>query len=132
MSNFRPISLCNVIYKIVSKVIANHLKPLLNSIISETQSVFINNRLITENILIAYESLHHMKNNCTGKQGFMVFKLDMSKANDRVEWSFLEQILLKLSFHDDWVALLMECITTVSYSILLNGEPKGCLYLPGV
>ena len=125
MSNFRPISLCNVIYKIVSKVIANHLKPLLNSIISETQSVFINNRLITENILIAYESLHHMKNNCTGKQGFMVFKLDMSKANDRVEWSFLEQILLKLSFHDDWVALLMECITTVSYSILVNREPKG-------
>ena len=125
VSDFRPISLCNVIYKIVSKVIANRLKPLLDSIVSETQSAFVANRLITDNILIAFESLHHMKNNCSGKQGYMAFKLDMSKVYDRVEWAFLEQILLKLGFHEDCVALLMECITLVSYSILVNGEPKG-------
>ena len=65
-----------------------------------------------------------MKNNCTGKQGFMALKLDMSKTYDKVEWSFFEQIPLKLGFHEDCVALLMECITTVSYSILVNGEPK--------
>ena len=82
-------------------------------------------KLITDNILIAFESLHCMKNNCLGKQRYMAFKLDMSKTYDRVEWAFLEQILLKLGFHEDWVALLMECITTVSYSILVNGEPKG-------
>ena len=95
VSDFRPISLSNVIYKIVSKVIVNRLKPLLDSIISETQSAFIADRFITNNILIAFESLHHMKNNCTGKQGFMALKLDMSKAYDRVERSFLERILLK-------------------------------------
>ncbi|XP_050241121.1 uncharacterized protein LOC126690018 [Quercus robur] len=125
--DFRPISLCNVIYKIVSKVIANRLKPLLNSIISEAQSAFIGDRLITDNILIAFESLHHMKATCTGKTGFMALKLDMSKAYDRVEWIFLEQILLRMGFREEWVALIMECITTVSYSILVNGEPKGLI-----
>ena len=85
VSDFRPISLYNVIYKIISKVIANRLKPLLDSIISETQSAFIADRLIADHILIAFESLHHMKTNCTRKKGFMAMKLDMSKAYDRVE-----------------------------------------------
>ena len=125
MTDFRPISLCNVIYKIVSKVIANCLKPFLNSIILEAQSAFIVDKLITDNILIAFESLHHMKNTCMGKTGFMALKLDMSKTYDRVEWLFLEKILLRMGLQESWVALIMECITTVSYSILVNGEPKG-------
>ena len=66
-----------------------------------------------------------MRTSCTGKKGFMAMKLDMSKAYDRVEWVFLEKILLKMGFLCTWVALIMECITTVSYSILVNGEPKG-------
>ena len=70
---FRPISLCNMIYKIVSKVIANHFKPFLNSIISEAQSAFTADRLIIDNILIAFdESLPHMKTTCTKKTSFMV------------------------------------------------------------
>ena len=125
--DFHLISLCNVIYKIISKAIANRFKPLLNSIISETQSAFIADRLITDNILIAFEFLHHMKNSCSGKKGFMAMKLDMSKAYDRVEWVFLEKILFKMGFSDTWVALIMECIISVSYSILVNGEPKGVI-----
>ena len=100
VNDFRPTSLCNVIYKIVSKVIANRLKPFLNSIISEAQSAFTADRLITDNIFIAFESLHHMKNTCMGKKGFMALKLDMSKAYDRVEWLFLEKILLRMGFQE--------------------------------
>ncbi|XP_030939934.1 uncharacterized protein LOC115964836 [Quercus lobata] len=98
VTGFRPISLCNVIYKTISNVLAIHLKPMLHSIISKTQSVFIANRLISDNFLIAFESLHHMKTNDIGKNGFMAMILDMSKAYDMVEWSFLKQILLKLGF----------------------------------
>ena len=58
-----------------------------------------------------------------GKVGFMAFKLDMSKAYNRVEWSFLKQIMLRMGFHEKWVDLLMMCITSVSYSLLINGEP---------
>ena len=79
VSNFRPISFCNLIYKIISKLIANRLKPVLNSIISETQNAFIADRLITNNILITFESLHHMKNNCTRKKGFMAIKVEFRK-----------------------------------------------------
>ena len=124
VSEFIPISLCNVIYKVVSKVIANRLKPFLNSIISETQSAFIADKLITDNVLIAFESLHHMKTCCSRKTGFMALKLDMSKAYDRMEWVFLEKILLKMGFQNSGVSLIMECITTVSYSVLVNGETQ--------
>ena len=98
IAQFRPISLSNVIYNILSKVIVNRLKPFLNSIMSEVQSAFVADRVITDNILIAFESLHHMKIQCSGKTGFMALKLDMSKAYDRVEWVFLEKILLKMGF----------------------------------
>ena len=68
-----------------------------------------------------------MKTICIGKAGFMALKLNMSKAYDGVEWIFLEQIILRMGFREAWVALTMECITTVSYSILVNGEPKGLI-----
>lgn len=89
MMDLRPISLCNVTYKVILKVLANRLKLMLNYLIFETQSAFILGRFITDNIMVSYEVMHFMKRKTQGKTGWKALKLDMSKAYDQVEWIFL-------------------------------------------
>ena len=75
----------------------------------------------TDNVLIAYELVHALWYKRTGKEGFMAWKLYMSKVYDRGEWSFLEAIMRRMNFGDRWVSWIMCCVKSISYSILLNG-----------
>ena len=127
MTKYRPISisLCNVIYKLLAKTLANHLRKILPVIISDTQSAFVNSRLITDNVLVAFETMHHISQKKIGRQGEMTGKLDMSKEYDRVEWICLDKIMEKLGFHQRWKGLMMQCISSVTYAVRINGKPKG-------
>ncbi|XP_056847372.1 uncharacterized protein LOC130498048 [Raphanus sativus] len=128
MTEFRPISLCNVSYKIISKLLCKRLKRILPRLISETQSAFVAKRLITDNILVAQESFHALRTNKRCREDFMAIKTDMSKAYDRVEWSFIAALMLKMGFDERLVDLIMCCVTSVSYQVLVNGQPRGRIF----
>ena len=96
--DFRSISLCNVVYKLFSKVLVNRLKFFLAKAIPKSQSAFFfpSRRLISDNVLVAFEMLHYLKGKTQVKLGYMTLKLDMSKTYDRVEWEFLEKTMRHL------------------------------------
>jgi hypothetical protein len=98
MKDLRPISLCNVLYKILSKVLANRLKPLLNRYIFIEQSAFVADRSILDNVMVAMETIHHMKCKVKGKVGEEALKIDISKAYDRVDCKYLMNIMKKWGF----------------------------------
>ena len=127
VTKFRHINLRNVIYKLLSKVLTNRLKKVLSLIILMSQSAFISEHLIIDNILVNFETLHHIKIQNIRRKWFIIVKLDMNKAYDMVEWVFLKQIMRQLSFHDKSITLMIECISIVSYSIMVNEELKGLI-----
>ena len=127
VSEYRHISLSNVVYKLTSKVLPNRFKTLLPSLITKNQSSFPSERLITNNVLVAFEIMNTISQKKSGKTGSMALKLDMSKAFDRVEWSCLEQIMRKMGFHPKWITMVMKCVTSVKYSIRINGVPHGSI-----
>jgi hypothetical protein len=124
--HFRPISLCNISYKIISKILANRLKNVLLKIISPLQSAFVPNRNIQDNSILAHELIHTFKNK-KGKKGFMFLKMDMEKAFDQMEWLFLLAIMKKLGFNDTWLGWIEACISSSSFSILINGSLFGMI-----
>lgn len=102
---------------------------MINEIIDSNQSIFIPRRLIADNIMIAYELLRSMKRRKKGGTGSMAIKLDMVKAYEKFKWPFLEAFLRRLGFGQKLTKLIMECVGSVKYSVLINGRP-GMMITP--
>ncbi|MCI02468.1 RNA-directed DNA polymerase (Reverse transcriptase) [Trifolium medium] len=119
--DFRPISLCNVTYKLISKIIVSRLQPFLDGIISPLQNSFIPGRSTKDNAIVLQEVLHFMRKS-KRKKGGMVFKLDLEKAYDRVNWNFLRDTLIKLKFPPVIISLIMFGLSSSSNTILWNGS----------
>ncbi|CAL1413727.1 unnamed protein product [Linum trigynum] len=122
INQFRPISCCNFIYKIISKIKATRLKKWTPDLVSELQMAFTGGRLIQDNIIIVHEALHHFKNHKLDRRRDMMLKLDMKKAYDMVDWECLETLLMKYGFDNKWCKWVSACIRSVRFSILFNGE----------
>lgn len=118
---FRPICMVGCIYKILSKVLANRLKPHLNLIIGESQAAFVGDKQILDGALIANEIIHSWKHN---NKGGVLLKLDFEKAYDCVNWNFLLDLLSKMGCGEKWCKWMKECIESVSLSVLVNGSPS--------
>jgi hypothetical protein len=101
--------------------LVNRLRPVLGDIISPEQSAFVPGRLITDNALIAFECFHYIQQEKDPEKSYCAYKLDLSKAYDRVDWRFLERMLQKVGFDHRWVHWIMTCVTTVKYAVKLNG-----------
>jgi hypothetical protein len=119
--DFRPISLCNIVYKIITKVLVHRLRPILNSIIGPYQSSFLPGRGTSDNAIVLQEIIHYMRRT-KRKKGFAAFKLDLEKAFDNVNWNFLHSCLKDFGFPDITIKLIMHCVTSSNFSILWNGN----------
>ncbi|XP_024014231.1 uncharacterized protein LOC112088180 [Eutrema salsugineum] len=123
MRDYRPISYCNVLYKVISKIVANCLKIVLPKFISQNQSAYVKNRLLMENVLLAAELVKHYHK--TSLSSRYAMKIDISKAFDSVQWPFLINVLTALDFPEKFIHWIRLCVTTASFSVQVNGELAG-------
>lgn len=119
--DFRPISLCNVSYKVITKLLAQRLRVIMCALVNPCQSSFIPNRQSRDNIIVAQEIFHSMRLK-RGKKGWMAIKIDLEKAYDRLNWSFIKETLEDISLPNRMVELIWQCISSTRVRMLWNGE----------
>ena len=122
VKDFRPISLMGSVYKIITKALAERLKPFLPSLITAAQGTFVKGRHILDGVLVANELIDsRLRSGIPG----VLCKVDLEKAYDHVDWNFLDYVLRRMGFGTRWRSWVRTCISTVSFSVLVNGSPKG-------
>lgn len=122
-AHFRPISLCNVTNKIISKVLTSRLAPLIPLVVAPNQSGFVKGRLLSDNVLLAQELFHDLQHRGGWVTPNIALKLDMAKAYDRVQWPFLLSVLRHMGFPEAWVDMIKKCIQNCWFYVLVNGAP---------
>ena len=127
LDNYRPISLCNTMYKVVTKIIVARLRPYLDKIISPMQTAFVPGRKGVDNVIIAQEIIHSLGKK-KGRTGYMALKIDLKKTYDKLERSFIWDMLIRINLPSDLIEIIMSCVTTVSTSILFNGEVLDLIF----
>ncbi|GFZ21539.1 hypothetical protein Acr_29g0007010 [Actinidia rufa] len=123
VENFKPIACCNVLYKVISKIIASRLAPTLSSIVDPAQSAFIQNRSMIDNIFLLQELLRQYRRKRASPR--CILNVDLRKAFDSIDWVFLQELLSALHFPPRFVGWVMECVTTTSFSLSYNGSMHG-------
>lgn len=117
IKQFRPISLCNVIYKLITKVLVNRLKHCIEKLVHPLQTSFVLGRQATDNIVIIQEIVHSIRRSQANNVGMMV-KIDLDKVYDRVDWSFLIDTLQLFGFSQPTIQLIKTCISSSSLAVL--------------
>lgn len=123
MKDYRPISCCNVIYKVISKLLANRMKIIIPLFISLNQSAFVKDRLLMENVLLASELDKSYHKDSVSER--CAVKIDVSKVFDSVQWTFLLYVLEALNFTEKFILWIRKCIELASFSVQVNGELAG-------
>ena len=122
LCDFRPISLVGGLYKLLAKVLANRLKKVVRKVVSSTQNAFVEGKQNLDVALIANETIDSLlKRNESG----VLCKLDLEKAYDHINWDFLLTVMQKMGFGEKWAGWISWCISTASFSVLINGSPTG-------
>ena len=127
--DFRPISLVGSLYKLLAKVLANRLKRVIGKLVNKVQNAFVEGRQILDASLIANEVIDSLMRK---KERGILCKLDIEKAYDRISWNLIISVLQKMGFGRKWVNWIRWCISTTSFSILINVSLVGSLEVPGV
>jgi hypothetical protein len=116
-----PISLCNFIYKLISKIIVNRLKSLLPSLISPEQLGYVEGRQILDNIILMHDLIHSLH---SSKKPGILIKLDLSKAFDNLNWTYILMYFVVFGFSETWIQWISSLLSSTFFSILINGSPS--------